>query len=697
MKYIPIGGDMNHNAFSIYLQKKNKINLDQLNGAVGFSLKNTIPPPIKTVVYQIQKNIEQLGFSFSAELVVKLSEFPESVLYKLYEYLIPALRQMKGAHVRYHPMYPNFPAQVKDASDIQLFVDAIIYAWSGFQLLPNQAEAPRYPALNGNYTILNVGSREDYLSIYKNILTSNVSPSEENKEILRYGIKNEPLTLPDEIPNKETAAIVNALFLELLGELPVSKTATDVLRAAVALSGGDVSLADKTRFGKISRPIRRVLLNALDKVPNLEEDLARHPGAWIRLAERLHPGEHKSEQVRKAFSLLRQGEAKTFNGKVEKALETDLESTLSLLEERPGDFARRLNEVVRKFSPHTEKVIDSFEKVADRAATPLLLQMSATFGAGKQKHRIFAPKGNVAKIRLEPDNRSPLLKRYEKRILSVIDEALVKKFSQLSTLGNVYIDPRLRDVFVPYGMRSTNKALKTIPRGSRLDLGTDEILRLFLWWNNGPNSYVDIDLSAIFLNDKFEYMSRINFGCLRNELGVHSGDIRNAPNGASEFIDINKAVAHQKGIRYVGMSVISFSNHPFSTLPECFAGYMGRKGLQSEEIFDPKTVLNKIDIVSETTQCLPCLFDLVENKMIWVDQTVTDSQWGSVYTKRKTIGQVLQAISELVKPNMYDLFELHAKARGKLVKNPEKADTVFSIENGTHFDLDTIASQYMGG
>ena len=49
----------------------------------------------------------------------------------------------------------------------------------------------------------------------------------------------------------------------------------------------------------------------------------------------------------------------------------------------------------------------------------------------------------------------------------------------------------------------------------------------------------------------------------------------------------------------------------------------------------------------------------------------------------------------LGKPNLYELLRLHAHARGEMVDIPDEADTIFSVENGTPFRLEEIASAYM--
>ena len=55
-----------------------------------------------------------------------------------------------------------------------------------------------------------------------------------------------------------------------------------------------------------------------------------------------------------------------------------------------------------------------------------------------------------------------------------------------------------------------------------------------------------------------------------------------------------------------------------------------------------------------------------------------------------------EAMLSLVKPSLFDLFSLHAEARGELVKTVEDAETVFSLKQGiTPFDTDKIVGEYL--
>ncbi len=73
------------------------------------------------------------------------------------------------------------------------------------------------------------------------------------------------------------------------------KTATDVLRVAVGLSDGDVSLATPTKFRNFNRSERRFLLNALNRTSNTTEDMIRWSEYWKRLARLLHPSDYASQ------------------------------------------------------------------------------------------------------------------------------------------------------------------------------------------------------------------------------------------------------------------------------------------------------------------------------------------------------------------------------------------------------------------
>jgi stress response protein SCP2 len=233
--------------------------------------------------------------------------------------------------------------------------------------------------------------------------------------------------------------------------------------------------------------------------------------------------------------------------------------------------------------------------------------------------RVFFPKGNLAKAQGIPNDLPTLPEKVCERVSAICAETLQTRFRSQDSLGKVYVDEELRDYPAPFAMRSASKALRSLVRGTRLPLPADcKVLRFFIWWKNGTNT-TDIDLSAAMLDGSFNYVDVLSYYNLKGLGGVHSGDIVDAPKGASEFIDVTLEKLRDAGVRYVAMTVNSYSRQPFSDLPECFAGWMARGKANSGEIYEPKTVQDRVDLTADTRIALPLVIDVDEGKVVWCD------------------------------------------------------------------------------
>ncbi len=515
--------------------------------------------------------------------------------------------------------------------------------------------------------------------------------------------------------NKENLAYVCGLLLvhvDNAQELVADhfKTATDVLRLAVGLSGGDVSLAANTKFKNFRRSERRFLLNLLEQRPAIVEDMLRYKKRWIRLGEKLHPTEyqHVYPKVAEALDVIRNDKPfATFNNILEAALERkEFSKAVEQLQTRPGEFARRLDFLLRS-AEDPSTVLEPFAKVVGQVSTNVLLQNLAHFKGRLEPRdlRVFFPKGEVAKAYGIPNALPELSREVCDALVELIRQALIDRFGKLSELGKVYINPRLDSYTVPLAQRSASKSLRNLARGSRFPMPGKNTIRFFLWWKEGivngvSTGRVDIDLSAVFYDENWKYLNHVSYTNLKSKrMGVfHSGDITSAPFGACEFIDIdiNKSLSQQS--RYVVMSLYSFSGQPYCNLPECYAGWMMRKSPDSGEIFEPSTVSEKIDIASNTSICIPVILDLKERQFIWTDLALTRNPYwyNNVEGNEKGIVLIGKAMTGLQAPKLYDLFELHALGRGQIVSEKENAETVFSIEEGiTPYDTETILAEYL--
>ena len=662
------------------------------------------------------KNLEKLGYTASPQLLARLQTLGERDFTILYAGTVKLLRAQKGADVAWEPMYPNFPQQqVMDASDAELYVNALLHYLGdhvGLRILPAYDKAPRPPLVGeGALEVIDLGDDDDRRAIARDLIGAATSISKEDKKdliVLVAHYRDDPTALlPDAIPNKENLALTASLLLDHpLADVLLTRyfqTATDVLRLAAALAGADVSLAKAPKHGKLSRPVRRLLLALIDRIPSPDaalEDMWRRREVWLRFGERLHPREHERRfaKAAAAFAKLRAGERPvTFRSRVEAAVRARnvAAAALAVLRTRPGELARRLDQLLR-IDP--TNVVETFARVAADVATPVLLQVLAHFDHEPLAIRPIFPKGDAARVVALRETRPPLFDTSRAAIVAACEAALRARFSTLPPLGASYVDPRLATYLVPFSQRSASKALRTLVRGSRIPLPAGGTLRFFLWWKEGPKTgRVDVDLTAAMYDAAFAYREHISWTSIKAATfrGAHSGDITSAPNGACEFIDVDIASARAAGHRYVVATIFTFTRQSFCNLPECFCGWMMRAEPGSGEIFEPATVVDRVDLASAERFAIPAIFDLEKREVIWTDVGHAQSpvHAAAIESNTSSVGMLVQAMTSLRRATLYRLFALHAEARGTRVDDPAGADTVFGVDRA--FELDKIMAEYL--
>lgn len=653
------------------------------------------------------KNMEAYGYTFSYELLKAMSNLDTSSIYTIYQNIESVIKDMIGAEISEAVVfYPNFPTQVMEMNDATLFMDQLVHYISGGTLAPLEEKEERLPLIGDkSLKVLDLGEMQDLYEIRNNLLQSNTSISGQDKEDLIYLYKNLDKTdLPNEIPFKENVAIIAATLLE--DELttantlrPIVKTATDVLRVITYLSGGDVSLADLCKFKSFKRKHRRIFLDLLNNMKNIEEDMLRYKNRWIRVGERLHPGEYPQYQkVCQTFDKLRNNKhITTFAGEVQSKMDAKqyLEAT-KLLAQRPAELARRLDELLRKTDKSNQLVIiEEFETVAEKVSSRVLLQVLEHFynRSETQSVRVVFPKGNVAQATILPDLK-PLDEALCDKITQICQKALISNYSTKEKFGKVYIDPEMSRYTIPYSQRSASKAMKAVTRGSHIKLNDNiNVLRGFIHWTNdegdGWNSRVDIDLSACILDKNWKYKSHVSYTHLRDSKmsAYHSGDITDGGDvngkGVAEFLDCDIDSIVKAGGRYIVYEVFSYTGQSFSKLPHVSFGWMEREECASGEIFEPSTVEQKMDLASDSMVSIPVIFDCVEREIIWCDMNLSIGQMSTRYGNNlesnfNKATATCYAMANMNKVDMYYLTYLHAMARGELVSSREEADIIFS-------------------
>lgn len=679
----------------------------------------------------IMKNIEELGYTFSREVFGVLRTYSVNELTEFYLELKAALMKLKGANVVYMPMYADFPKGVMDAHFSELYINAMVHYWSDGILYPKNHRKrvnDRLPLFDETKVkVLQLGSEADVRQIFDNICTSRTSISRTDREDVAYLFETENMKLPDNIPHKENAAYISALYLQknplarVSGLRKYIKTATDVLRLVTAMSDGDVSLAENTRYKSFTRRQRRMIMELLSGCPNIEGDMLRYKERWIRIGERIHPSEFDCsrytlayDRAINAFDKLRNNrKIETFAGKVEFDLAYgEYESALAELVKRPGELARRLDQLLRV--AHKESVIRSFASVAEKVSTPVLLQVREHF-LHRSEHadvRVFFPKGSLAKCHSERNDLPDIDERYCQEVVRICENALVKIYGQREPMGKVYLSDDYRNYVVPFSQRSASKAFKTIVRGSRLPMASQtNAVRAFIWWTNMDKcdlgSYddgrVDIDLSAAIFDENWNYMEHVSYTNLKSEKykACHSGDIVNGGpvdgDGVSEFLDVDVDYVVRYGARYVVYQVYSYTGQTYADMPHAMFGWMERADVDSGEIYEPKMVEQKLDLTADSMVCIPVIFDCVKREFIWCDMNMSLSGihanigGNNLESNLSGVAAVCYSMVNVKKPHLYDLIALNVMGRGVLVDNREDADIVF--DTALYLNNDTVENE----
>lgn len=609
----------------------------------------------------------------------------------------------------YRPFYPDFPIQVRTASEATLLVNAALHYLGdvvGVRILPDYRPSPRepLPGDDGALTELGLATAQDLERIVADLIAQATPFSAQDRADLTALRGFGPEAAP-RVAVKENLAVLTVTFPDLNFSASY-RTVTDVLRLAVAMAGGDVSLAEPCRFPSFSRAQRRRLLGLLDAVGQVQdsrdsaEEMARRCERWKRLARHLRPGDY-ARRFPRAAALLHQvasGVAEAgFTSRLEEALaRRDVEGALRLLSTRPGVFARRLNHLLRLCVDEAarERVVAEFARVAPEVSLPVLVRLWEYFsspGPDALPWRVVAIKAATGtETTLIPSTRSP--GPADAAVVRAVEEAL----RQRKRLGRIAVDQGMYEGYTaPVGLRSASPGMRTAGRGTRLPLPEGETIRFFLHWRDLPeappkalgpagpaaaedgDTRVDLDLSAFFVSEDFTRTEQIAYYNLRSTAAVHSGDLTSAPDGAAEFIDVTLAEALRQGWRYVVMTVHSFSHHRLSEVPECWAGAMARGAdPQSGEAFEASTVMQRLDLISPTFNATPFVIDLAERRLIWWDLPVGVGEH-QVANLDLSSNRVLAHLLDLLEGQRMPLAHLLGLLADVVVEDPDEAQLVF--------------------
>lgn len=599
------------------------------------------------VARQLDAVLATGGFACSRDVIDNLSAAAHGEAMDRAVAVIAAARHLVGDHVRHNAYFRDFPFGVPDTVEFwaRCLHDAIMVGATATPALldvVNLLALPTYGRYQHTFEEL-AAAHDELIAVAGDritVLHLGGTPEEETRRALReLAGSTTPLTPGDrellgeligvagdrefgDVPVRENRAIIDAARLGHSLPLALTSTVTDVLRVAALASGADVALTEAPKFTSLRRGQRRLLLAALDRIvqdaPSALGDVPPRAEVWKRLGERLHPHEYPQfVHAAQVFQVARgEREARSLASQAEATATVDPVVTARLLATAPGVLARWTDRLLRSCAPGSDAqaaVLVEFETAAPRMSGRALLSLRDHLDnrTSTAAPRLFVNRRGRAHV--EPDQRAALDPAAAATLRDIIDGEIT---SRLPAIAHLVIDPAVLDASLPLSGKATADGFAILPRGTTTPLPAGDSLRFFTYWRE-TEQRTDFDLSLLMLDHRFQYAGQVSWTGLRDGVVVHSGDITESHNGATEFIDVLLPDVHAN---YLIPQVNIYSGEGFDQVTESLFGWMVRDRSQRGMPFEPRTVRARSELRGPGRVALPAVFHRGDDgwKVTWL-------------------------------------------------------------------------------
>lgn len=497
--------------------------------------------------------------------------------------------------------------------------------------------------------------------------------------------------LPASIPIKETAAIAvarlwlvavnrSAMVARTLGHLT---TATDVLRVACVLMGGNAELVEPMRLRSLPRGMRRALVEALDRLPSdqVVEDVSKRVGLWKRVGERLHPYEwaERYPNAAVAFAVIRgtnlttasfgadlrerarsipaiaMGEAlrvTAWGGPVEDSLRRgEPTAALDVLAQRPTELLRRADALVRASQDvpaDLRATMAAIDNALPRGSARTLLTLVSHVATRTTPwpRRVFFPRGQVLHAWSTRDPRPPLHDDAIAAITVLVRRELVHRALARRHFARAVIDRALAQVLAPTGKPSD---VQRLPRGTTLALPAGPVFRIVVSYAEPPGARVDLDVAVALYDGSWTYR--------------RTRDLTPVPDHATtRAVELDAVQLGGDGIRYAAVIIGNDSNTPFDGLVRATVGITTPAG----------DVQRTVELHGTAPIVIPITIDLASRHARYVDLALPGRaalhRLGGFRCAIARLGSNLEAFATTgARPTLWDVAAIHAAARANLV------------------------------
>lgn len=748
----------------------------------------------------LNRRLEAYGYTLDAAAIKTLATQSTTQMLKTWEQLKQTITHDTDAFKNARTLYPNFPEEVMGLTEAELYTNSLFYytfAYSknaemaklanAFMEMRTEDKRER-PVLIENFPrnlmIINGATYDDYLKLMNSRMHS-LNMSESQFEELKIFFNEDPesfnrlLNRNEAFQSKETLVKIASMLYEddkknIDRIATLMKDSVDVLRFAAYLSSknGETQNTIELRSTDPNKPLsfklkndeKRLIKNLLNNCPNLYHDIWKQRELFEKLKNRINPTKEKNcpERVVHAFDNLSNNEKRDEYGSPIQSVERQLNDAIKMVNENnsngreklenlsknfSGIFLAHYIETINKLNPeHRDFGIDLIRNCQDSESIALS-KMLTVYNRIKEIEKsllneevgvkVYSHHGDkyYAKSMPKPNLSEENIKAMSKIVL-ITAENMVKGNQNLK---KIYIDPSLKDVKAP--LRNVREASggSVLTKYSKINCTPKKDCMVFgiNWEAKTKDSvHLDVDLSVVAYDDKYQAIDRISYYSIKSDFGVHSGDMVQTierpgkeTSAATEAIFVNKQVLKDCDIRYLIPTVTCFSVPSFKSVENLTFMHMDKEALSQNqfrtfnkdgnlcfagEVFEPSQMEHCIKITTDGTQAVPFIYDVMNDSFIWLDVKIHgDKDLPHIVDEGRSLSTIAAEI-ELAKsntyPSMQQLITTFASGNGEITTDITQADTVFVNGNVdkeklgikedarviSSFDLDIISDEFSG-
>lgn len=627
-----------------------------------------------SVLVTLMSNISYYGYALSLRAFEMLQQSNEARVRTWWNEIEPVLKSITGDDRKMDDfvVYKNFPQEVLDKTESEYWLNQIAMYW-GF---PNEwftTEAKERPALQEEMSVrvLHPAFEQTLATIAGELLAMPYAWTTDQWTYIDYLLnewirRDKPDAWPhfldsSIIPFNENKIRLIRLLMEKKYPVRVS-SATDVLRLAVALSDGDIGLNEVSPLISFRRSQRRAMLDMLEHSTALEEDLVRYKSRWKKLFFALRPGDYAKRfpRVLRAYDALYNNALPlTFNGRLEAAfLKNDASTVLELLQQRPGEFLRRLHTCILRFGMDT---VEAWRNVLPRLTVIQLVRIYRYLETvNRQSSRVFTPKGSWAKVQIVPNTKERKIpKEIRSQLLLEIGIELEERLRPF--VPSVDLDECTRRIklqtnaneLTPYGPGTVFTIPENVTFMRTANYWKADTKNGNVWFDNGWN-FFDTDWNGLGT-------CCWNYTYLDGKSACFSGDPTNSKElegRACQMIDLYLEPLRKSGVRYAVWNVLCYSQITFAEAEDVFAALQWGESAPNGKLFEPSRCQLSFALTSNHYTKFVAYIDLEERKLVYLNANLRAST-GSAGENIDVLSQQMPALIEYLEriPSVYDVFQ----------------------------------------